>query len=247
MLLFDEGYGKIIVSADIEDISLKGVEDMGYIWNRMTGHSDCSVKKLFLFASSVILFIFALSFWDNANGDADQEPVRRTMVNDTFMKLNNISDRLDDLLLELDNQASDSDVCENKLTLLACDFTQLHTILKYYSMWFQTNSTYTDAINFEFIASTLIYGTGEVNSNLYSGILEDGVISEEEIHYLSILKDDVDGMIASMTSSDNPPQENSELTTIQMDYILNSFFDKWSWHKENNPFHLLYYKREAGF
>ena len=74
---------------------------------------------------------------------------------------------------------------------------------------------------------------------IYSGILEDGVISEDETQYLTILRNDIDTMIESMTSSEDPLQENPDLTTTQIDYILKVFFDKWSWHEGNSPYFLL--------
>lgn len=199
--------------------------------------------RLFIFALAVLLLISSISIWNNVRRTADQEHIRKAMINDTYFKLNRISSNLNRILLEIDTQATDYATKEKSLTFLAYNFMQLHTTLKYYAMSFppkgKLRSSYTGIIDFEHIGHTLNVGTGTVNTNSYSAILEDGSISEDEMQYLITLKNDIDVMIESMTSSENPLQENTAITTTQLDYILNLFFDKWSYHTENSPYFLL--------
>jgi len=77
------------------------------------------------------------------------------------------------------------------------------------------------------------------NDMPYNGILVDDVISETEIRYLEILRDDISLIVSAMESPDNPPNENQNLTVLQMDNILKTFFDKWSFHNEESPYFLL--------
>lgn len=200
-------------------------------------------NRFYLCTLAALLLISSVSVWNNISRAADRERIEKTMMNDIYSELKNVSYRLNDILLEIDTQASDYVTSEESLTFLACNFIQLHTTLKYYAISFPpkgiSRSSYTGIIDFEHIAYTLTAGTGEVNTNLYSGILEDGAISKNEAQYLAILRDDINAIIELMTSSENPLQENSKLTTTQIDYILNSFFDKWSWHEKNSPFFLL--------
>lgn len=201
------------------------------------------MNRFFICVIAMLLLISSISIGNNISRVVYQEHVRKAMINNTYFELKDISSNLNDILLETDTQATDYTTMEKRLTFLACDFTQLHTTLKYYAMSFppkgQIRSSYTGTIDFEHIAYTLTAGIGKVNNNSYSGLLEDGVISEEELQYLTILKNDIDIMIESMTSSENPLQENPKLTTTQIDYILKIFFDKWSWNKENSPYFLL--------
>lgn len=197
-------------------------------------------NRLLIFAIAVLLLISSISIWNNFTVYSKQEHIRKLMINHIYFELTNISSTLDDMLVKMDSQPTNDDMQKEKLIILVRDFIQLHTTFKYYSLSFgNLNTTYALVTDFEFIANTLTSQTGVVNSNAYSGILEDNEISENEYQYLTILKSDIDIMIKSMTSVQNPLQENQELTTIQINNMLNLFFDKWSWHKEDSPYFLL--------
>lgn len=196
-----------------------------------------------MFALAILVLMSSISMWNNVSRNKDQEHMKKVMINDMYFKLNRISSNLNRILQEIDAQATEYTTNEKELIFLAYNFMQLHTTLKYYAISFPLNgefrSSYTGIIDFEHIAYTLAYGTGAANTNSYSAILEDGFISENEMQYLITLRNDIDAMIELMTSSENPLQENTDLTTSQLDYIVNLFFDKWSYHKENSPYFLL--------
>lgn len=199
--------------------------------------------RIFMFALAILLLTSSIAMWNNVSRNKDQKHMKEVMINDTYFKLNRISSNLNRILKEIDTQTTEYTTNGKELIFLAYNFMELHTTLKYYAMSFPLNgnfrSSYTGTIDFEHIAHTLAYGTGTVNTSSYSAILEDGFISENEMKYLITLKNDIDVMIESMTSSENPLQENIDLTTTQLDYILNLFFDKWSYHTENSPYLLL--------
>ena len=186
---------------------------------------------------AMLLLISSLSIWNNIKTSLHQDYVKEVMVNHTYFKLNDISKTLSSVFDEKDSQSEDYHKQQEQLNLLKNDFIELHSILTYYSIIFETN--YGGFINFEFVSDTLTTGTGNVNSNVYNAILEDNKISEDEYEYFSILKNSIDVMIQSMTSNQNPLQENQELTTDQFDNILILFFDTWSWHDKDSPFFLL--------
>ena len=122
-------------------------------------------------------------------------------------------------------------------------FVRLDTVLKQYATYFPpkggVRNVYTGIFDFDFISYTLTGGTGTANDTPYTGILVDDVISETEIRYLEILRDDISLIVSAMESPDNPPNENQNLTVLQMDNILKTFFDKWSFHNEESPYFLL--------
>ena len=186
---------------------------------------------------AMLLLISSLSIWNNIKTSLHQDYVKEVMVNHTYFKLNDISKTLSSVFDEKDSQSEDYHKQQEQLNLLKNDFIELHSILTYYSIIFETN--YGGFINFEFVSDTLTTGTGNVNSNVYNAILEDNKISEDEYEYFSILKNSIDVMIQSMTSNQNPLQENQELTTDQFGSILILFFDTWSWHDKDSPFFLL--------
>ena len=185
----------------------------------------------------MLLLISSLSIWNNIKTSLHQDYVKEVMVNHTYFKLNDISKTLSSVFDEKDSQSEDYHKQQEQLNLLKNAFIELHSILTYYSIIFETN--YGGFINFEFVSDTLTTGTGNVNSNVYNAILEDNKISEDEYEYFSILKNSIDVMIQSMTSNQNPLQENQELTTDQFGSILILFFDTWSWHDKDSPFFLL--------
>jgi hypothetical protein len=69
--------------------------------------------------------------------------------------------------------------------------------------------------------------------------MADNAISDNEVLFLKCLRDDLEAIVESMVSPDNPPQEYEKLTIHQLNAILDSFFTKWSYHDEDSPFLLL--------
>ena len=89
------------------------------------------------------------------------------------------------------------------------------------------------------IAYTLDFGSGKVNEISYNCILLDNAISENEFLYLSALGEHTAIIVNAMLSTENPLQENPDISIAQLNGILNDFFIVWSWSNENSPFLLL--------
>lgn len=190
-----------------------------------------------------LLLLSILFIGVNVKKASKQEQIRKSMVNNVFAELTTISSNLKGLLNNIENETTSYEANQQTLITLSCDFTTLHTTLKWYANIFQMKDTfrssYTGITDFEHLAFTLTAGTGEVNDFCYSGIQKDGAISQKEVEYLSTLKNHIDIIIQAMTSKENPLQEDQNLTTSQMDDILSAFFSTWSYHNENSPYYLL--------
>jgi hypothetical protein len=204
---------------------------------------DMKKNKIMIFVLIALLIISAISVWQNVKAASRLERLRKSMINQAYAEFTIISYNLDGVLRNIESGATDFEQNRQSLSALSHRFTSLHTLLKWYATGFPPKGMgrngYAGASDFEFISYTLIDGSSSVNTKEYSGIVADGAISEKEILYLTILRDDIDVIIASMVSPDNPPQEDKNLTTERIDRILDTFFSKWSFHEENSPFLLL--------
>ena len=202
-------------------------------------------NKIVLFALIALLIISAVSIGVNIQNAKRQDRIMRSMINRAYTELRTISLGLDGLLYYYYNPSGDpgNDLNRQSLTTLSHNFIRLDTVLKQYATCFPpkggVRNVYTSIYDFDFISHTLTDGRGEANDVPFNGILLDDAISEIEIRYLEILRDDITQIVADMGSSDNPPQENQNLTVSQMDNILNTFFSKWSFHNEESPYFLL--------
>lgn len=191
-------------------------------------------NRILIGAVTVLALVSSISIWKCVNYASQQDKWKARMTSDIYYRLTYISRNLD-TIIESPND-------EQTMYTLSSDFMELHTTINYYFIQFGSKSgnNYAGIIDFSFISAyTLTVGTGTMNDNQYSGILEDGVISETEQRYLSILKDDIDDMIVLMTSDDVPAQSDLNFNETQMEYMIDTFFDKWTWHDENSPFYLL--------
>ena len=202
-------------------------------------------NKIVLFAFIVLLIISAVSIGMNIQNAKRQDMIMRIMINRAYSELRTISLGLDGGLYYHHNPSSDPayEIDRYSLNNLSRNFIKLDTVLKQYATCFPpkgiVRNVYANIFDFDFIATTLTFGTGVANDMLYNGILVDDVISETEIRYLEILRDDISLIVSAMESPDNPPNENQNLTVSQMDNILKTFFDKWSFHNEESPYFLL--------
>ena len=201
-------------------------------------------SKIIIIALVVLFIVSVVSVGMNIKKASEQDRVRRILINNTYSALMNISRNLDGLIYNIENDVTDYETNRQILTMIAQYFVRLDTLLKQYSIEFPpkgiVRNVYPGApFDFDYISYTLTAGTGTANDMRYSGITVDGVISENEIRYLTILRDDIDLVIAAMVSTENPPNENQNLTSTQIDNILNTFFSEWSYSNENSPYFLL--------
>lgn len=209
------------------------------------GEGNCLKKNNILIFVLVILFIVsALSIGLNIRSASEKDRLRKNMINRAYSELTSISYNLNGLILNTESGIINYETNRQSLVMLSSYFTKLDSTLTWYATCFPpkgiARNIYPGApFNFDFISYTLTDGTGTANDIQYSGITADGTISDNEIRYLTILRDDIDLIVASMVSAENPPQENQNLTASQVDMILDTFFSKWSFHNEDSPYFLL--------
>lgn len=201
-------------------------------------------NNVLIFMLVILFIISAMSIGLNIRNVSDQERLRKDMINNVYSELTTISFNLNGLILNIENGITTYETNRQNLTMLSRYFTKLDTVLTWYATYFPPKGSGRNIYpgfpyNFDFISYTLTEGTGTANDIQYSGITADGVISYNEIRYLTILRDDIELIVGAMVSAENPPQENQNLTTSQIDAILNTFFSKWSFHNENSPYFLL--------
>jgi len=197
-------------------------------------------KRVVIFAFIVIMVVSAVSIVLNIRNISEQGRIRRNMINQAYGELRNISLNLDGLIYNIENEVTGYEINQQSLTMLSHNFVRLDTILKRYVHYFPSERLYYgDVFDFDFVSYTLTAGTGTANGMAYSGITGDNVISENEVRYLTILRDDIDLIVDAMISTEDPPQENQNLTISQISAILDTFFSKWSFHNENSPYFLL--------
>lgn len=200
-------------------------------------------NKRVIFVLAILLLISTLSISVAINNSSNQKRIRKSMVNNVFVEFTTISQNLEDLLSNIENGITSYEENQRTLITLSCDFTALNTTLKWYDNAFpvkgSSRSSYIGISDFGHIAYTLTTRAGVVNDLGYSGIMMDGRISENEVKYMSILKNDIDIIIQSMASEENPLQESQNLRPYQIDNILDTFFSKWSYRNENSPYSLL--------
>ena len=201
-------------------------------------------NKIIIIALVVLFIVSVVSVGMNIKKASEQDRVRRILINNSYSALMNISRNLDGLIYNIEYDVTDYETNRQILTMIAQYFVRLDTLLKQYSIEFPPKGIVRNVypgtpFDFDYISYTLTAGTGSANDMQYNGITVDGVISENEIRYLTILRDDIDLVIAAMVSTENPPNENQNLTSTQIDNILNTFFSKWSYSNENSPYFLL--------
>jgi|GEM_PF-1277769 len=201
-------------------------------------------NKIIVFSFILLLIISVVSIGLNIKNASAQDRIRRNMINHVYSELTNISINLDGLIYNIENEVTDDETNRQSLTMLSHNFVKVDTILKQFGSWFPDTgfgvNVYAGGVfDFGYISYTLTAGTGTANDVPYSGITADNTISENEVRYLTVLRDDIDLIIAAMVSAENPPQENQNLTVSQLNNILNDFFSKWSYLHEDSPYFLL--------
>ena len=200
-------------------------------------------NRIIIFALIVFFVISVISIGLNIRHSSEQDRIRRNIINQAYSALINISNNLDELIKNIEIGETDYETNQQSLIVISHYFVRLDILLKQYSTQFPppgiVRNSYVALFDFDFISYTLTVGAGTANDMPYCGITNDGVISEKEVRYLVTLRDDIDVLIAAMVSSENPPNENQNLTTSQIDNILNTFFSKWSFHNDDSPYFLL--------
>ena len=198
-------------------------------------------RKIALWLVAIFALLFAVSIWKNITAAKEKDRMENVMTAQTYHLLFTISDQLEHIVSvpgarPLDEQTG------NKLIYLSNLFSELHTTQKIYATCFQTTGSrncYTGLFDFQHIANTLVGGWWETNGVVCNGIMKDGQISNEELEYLSRLNADIAELFASLSENDDPPAMKQDINPYYMDNQIKTFFEKWSWHSDNQPYRLL--------
>ena len=133
--------------------------------------------------------ILVVSVWFNISGVRHKNWTRKVLISDA---LGNLAMALDRLNLALVDEPS---LGETYAVEAAADCLAKadRTIRLYHSVFLNdSNFLYpSGTITFDFIAYTLGNNSGSMDDMRYDGVLLDGVISDNEIQFLSLLRDDL--------------------------------------------------------
>ena len=196
-------------------------------------------NRIFIIIIIVLAVALAVSVWQNISSSKERVRARQYLLNAVFSTLTNASRELDDLISFIENNDSDDAMKRDKILDISDHLVRADTLLKQYQYSNNEGLNYMEIYGFGYISQTLRYGQGVSNDTPWNGVLLDNIISENERLYLTALRDDISHIIAEMKSTDDPFNENRNLTISQLNSILRDFSDKWSYHNENSPYFLV--------
>lgn len=165
------------------------------------------------------------------------------MVEETYYLLSDIENDLGEILPEWpewivpNQEIPDYNICEHRLRSISEKFVKLDNILNYYFSSI-SGKPYTGILNFEFISRVLTEQECQINDVKIPGILADESISEEEVQFLSTLKNDIFTIVCTMESEETH-KLNHSFSMYQMESALTNFFDKWEMKSSDSPYRLL--------
>ena len=198
-------------------------------------------RKTVVWLTAIVALLFAVSIWKNVSAAKEKDRMEAVMTAETYHLLFDITYGLEYIVSvpgarPLDEQTG------NKLIYLSNLFNELHATQKIYAACFQTTgsrNSYSGMFDFQYIAHTLVAGRWNTNGAICCGIMKDGQISAKEAEYLSRLHEDIAELFAALSENDNPPAMKQDINPYYMDNQIKTFFEKWSWHSDNQPYRLL--------
>lgn len=201
-------------------------------------------KRIPIYAMLILILLLFISIWKNYSYAAEKRCLRNEMLSRSCHAAIDISGELEMLLTQLDSETLNYEEAEEKLIQISHYFIELHCSLRTFATYFPPSgvhrNSYTGMYDFEFVAETLTGVQGELNGNKYCGIMCDNAISDKEIEYLKILKEEIDRMIDSLSSKTDKFSMIDNISTSCVDDALNHFVDKWDIFNEESPLYLLF-------
>ena len=189
---------------------------------------------------AILVVLLGISFGLNLKHSAERNNARGYLLNQVNYSFVNISRDLDKIISFVEGGLTNDNTITDTLMRISSDFMKVDSLLNQYRTSSPTEKLSYGAIpKFDDIALTLGFGNGTVNNMRYNCILYDNIISENEILYLTTLRDDIQRLSEGMQSSVNPPNENEKLSIAQLNNLLREFFAVWSYHNESSPYFLL--------
>jgi len=192
----------------------------------------------------VLVIALAISVWQNISQSRQLDFARQYLLGSVFGSLTNIERGLDDLIATTEADNTIDDVKRTSLQNISNYCIIANTLLTQYKYSFSSNVPLDGSpYGFDFISYTLGDGYGMVNdvgwNGRWDGIQFDNIVSENELQYLTVLRDDIKTLRVDMSLSDNQYNVNVKLTIAQLNSILSYFYQKWSFNNTNSPFLLL--------
>ena len=198
------------------------------------------MKKAGIIIIAVLVVLLGISFGLNLKQNAERSNARRYLLNQLNSCLMDTSLELDKIISFTEYDLTNDNTNADTLMRISGNLIRADSLLTQYKYTSSSETLIYGAIpNFDDIACTMGFGVGTFNDVRYDYILHDNVISENEVLYLTALRDDIAQLSDGMQSSENPPNENKNLSIAQLNNILREFFDVWSYHNEDSPYYLL--------
>ena len=198
------------------------------------------MKKAGIIIIAVLVVLFGISFGLNLKQNAERSNARRYLLNQLNSCLMDSSRELDKIISFTEYNLANDNTHADTLIRISGNLIRADSLLTQYKYTSTSETLIYGAIpNFDDIARTMGFGDGTFNNARFNYILHDYVISENEVLYLKALRDDIARLTERMQSSENPSNENKNLTITQLNNILSGFFDVWSYHNEDSPYYLL--------
>jgi len=189
---------------------------------------------------AILVVLLGISFGFNLKHSAERNNERRFLLNSVNSSFVNISRDIDYILSFTEYDEDTVNTITGSFIHILANFREVDRLLNQYRVFFNSESLNYGAIpNFDDIARTMGTSYGTFNGVRYNCIMYDNIISENEVLYLSALRDDLARLMDGMQSTVNPPNVNESLTTYQLNNLLRDFFDTWSYRSENSPYYLL--------
>ena len=197
-------------------------------------------SKISIVILIALIVSLGISFHLSISHNVAQGWARRNLINQVFFSFKDVSLNVNVIIDNIEAGLTDGESNRGTIFLIIRDLLKVDAMLKRYPVWFPNERLYYGGFpDFDHIAYTLDFGSGTVNEISYNCILLDNAISENEFLYLSALGEHTAIIVNAMLSTENPLQENPDISIAQLNGILNDFFIVWSWSNENSPFLLL--------
>lgn len=175
----------------------------------------------------VVIFLF-ISIGINVNYISNQNNRKIEFLRGVYGGLQNITTLLDPETKYENIESIKS--AESEIQRLSDMFFYYHN--------YADDSLYWNKMYFDQLAFTLSSESGDLDGMHISGILKDGIISDNEKNYLKTLYNDFNSLINEMKEKNSTRVDLSN-SIGQINNYFNTFFSKWNTRSANTPFKML--------
>ena len=193
-----------------------------------------AVITIFAVAFTLAFAIITIQYVNNIRLE---DNARHRLLSYTWASTSMISRHMDRLFENIENEITDVEENMHFFIMMSQEFAKLDAYFDQYNYNFTSIGFVMP--DFRNIGYMLTAGVLVFRERQYYGILADGTISENEIRYLMILREDISLISENLTSPDNPYHNNENLSIHHLNQILEDFYSKWSLGNENSPIFIL--------